>query len=445
MMKRSSPLCLAMLVACVSQEQLEQEPEILDVSVDCLGDEAEVTAIVGDDVVNVTAVYEDTTWFAVEQSPNKWEAEEAADCEGTWEIELTVVNAFARTSSTTLYWPVVEPDTDGVEPPYGTTAGGQEVVISGDDLELAEVVLFGSEVATILSATEEGLVVLTPAHEAGSVDVSVEATGNVGVLEQAFTYHQDAEGLSSSFGLLTLYLYDPAWFSIGSGYDQLETYGPFVDVGMAFLEPTEPANTYIGAMPEPGSCVWDGYEFLPWAPSSYVLIWNQVPESYVLTTDDWVYSMVLEDVNPDDWLGQVFDVEIPVDNEALPAQTLQQTASIPSQPIMSADWQSLNPVAWGADIELSWTDYGLDGLEYTVYAINSNHDVLSEYYCTAAASDELVIVSWDELTGTIDTNQLAAFVVHWRFWEDTRTEFVHDRSHFWGRGFLDIYTRHPLQ
>lgn len=75
-----------------------------------------------------------------------------------------------------------------VFPFFGAPAGGTEVTISGTNLESAETVLFGLNPATIMSATEDTLVVQAPAGSAGSVDVVVTTRYGTATALGGFVY-----------------------------------------------------------------------------------------------------------------------------------------------------------------------------------------------------------------------------------------------------------------
>jgi hypothetical protein len=75
-----------------------------------------------------------------------------------------------------------------VFPFFGAPAGGTEVTISGTNLESAETVLFGLNPATIMSATEDTLVVQAPVGSAGSVDVVVTTRYGMAMALGGFVY-----------------------------------------------------------------------------------------------------------------------------------------------------------------------------------------------------------------------------------------------------------------
>ena len=86
------------------------------------------------------------------------------------------------------YTYVAPPTIAGVDPPNGPTAGGQEVTISGTNLNGTTSVTFGGTAATITGKTATTVTALTPARAAGAVNVVVTATGGSVTAAGAYTY-----------------------------------------------------------------------------------------------------------------------------------------------------------------------------------------------------------------------------------------------------------------
>jgi hypothetical protein len=80
----------------------------------------------------------------------------------------------------------------GINPPAGHIAGEQTVQIAGKHFrtDIGYVVYFGNAKASAVSIkSTEMLIVTTPQHEAGAVDVTVRADdGNAFLMKQAFKY-----------------------------------------------------------------------------------------------------------------------------------------------------------------------------------------------------------------------------------------------------------------
>jgi hypothetical protein len=123
-----------------------------------------------------------------------------------------------------------------VDPPSGSTAGGDTLVIRGEGFKEEMEVRIGGKKATVDQWSVEELTVFSPsAQSAGSVDVVVLFEGEEALLPEGFVYFQDASGLASGFGLLNRTFYTGGyWAGVennASGF-------------FAFLE--EPQDIHIG-------------------------------------------------------------------------------------------------------------------------------------------------------------------------------------------------------
>ncbi len=81
------------------------------------------------------------------------------------------------------------PTLDSITPTSGTTAGGTEVTLTGQNYGSLQSVVFDTSNATIISSTNTQIVVDTPAHAAGPVNVTITAA-NVATFNNAYTYVQ---------------------------------------------------------------------------------------------------------------------------------------------------------------------------------------------------------------------------------------------------------------
>ncbi|MCU1350713.1 MAG: Ig family protein, partial [Acidobacteria bacterium] len=107
------------------------------------------------------------------------------------------------------------PNITTVQPSAGSVAGGTAVTISGSKFDLPAgfacilpcpgKVFFGGVEATVRELTNSQIIVLTPAHAAGTVDVVVRTgDGRTATAANAYTYSATAE---SSYALLLLPIY----------------------------------------------------------------------------------------------------------------------------------------------------------------------------------------------------------------------------------------------
>ncbi|MCC6381549.1 MAG: IPT/TIG domain-containing protein, partial [Dehalococcoidia bacterium] len=103
-----------------------------------------------------------------------------AHAAGGVHVQVWVGSVGSATSSADLFTYTGGPAVAGVNPSSGSTAGGTVVTVSGSGFTGATAVTFGGTAGSALSVTSDTrLVVTTPAHAAGTVDVVVWV-GSVG-------------------------------------------------------------------------------------------------------------------------------------------------------------------------------------------------------------------------------------------------------------------------
>jgi len=101
-----------------------------------------------------------------------------------------------------------ELDIATVNPPYGTTAGGSEVVIAGGPFDSSSVVYFGGEVAGVSSISGSSITAISPASDAeGIKSVAVITDTHGGKLDDAFEYFEDGTGMAGAIGSVFWYDY----------------------------------------------------------------------------------------------------------------------------------------------------------------------------------------------------------------------------------------------
>lgn len=109
---------------------------------------------------------------------------------GVVDVVVRTLNGVATLSQSFTYVAVGgAPTITDIEPDSGLTTGGTEVTISGTNLQTAQSVAFGDVIVTdidIISSTRVDVV--TPAHNAGPVDVTITTAGGQATVENGFTF-----------------------------------------------------------------------------------------------------------------------------------------------------------------------------------------------------------------------------------------------------------------
>lgn len=94
-------------------------------------------------------------------------------------VNITVVNpdGASSTSYADQFTYIAAPTVTSVSPNQGSVAGGTSVTLMGTNLSAASEVKFGDTVANITASAASWITVTTPAHAAGTVDVTVTTAG----------------------------------------------------------------------------------------------------------------------------------------------------------------------------------------------------------------------------------------------------------------------------
>lgn len=96
---------------------------------------------------------------------------------------VTAVVLGSSASATNVPPPVI----NSAEPKTGTTMGGTSVTLTGENLGGLSSISFGNSPATIISHSDSQIVVKTPSHEAGQVDINITA-GHTATFKNMYTY-----------------------------------------------------------------------------------------------------------------------------------------------------------------------------------------------------------------------------------------------------------------
>ncbi len=144
---------------------------------------------------------------------------------------------------------------DGLDPAFGTDAGGSRVTIIGGPFDNLQEVTFAGQPATIISNTSNEVVVDTPASATdGWVDVHAVTSEGLSLSPAQFQYWEDGAGLNGAVGAVEWYAYvggywaDPQPQPYGFGQAFFTT--PMSEgFGQAFFSPTLDSCTlnYAGA------------------------------------------------------------------------------------------------------------------------------------------------------------------------------------------------------
>ena len=114
---------------------------------------------------------------------------------GTVDVTVTAAGGTSATSAADQFtYYVLAPTVTAINPTTGPTPGGTTVTVTGTNLDGATMVLFGGTAATILSDTATTIVVASPSHAVGTVDVTVTTAGGASATSSAdqFTYYVPA-------------------------------------------------------------------------------------------------------------------------------------------------------------------------------------------------------------------------------------------------------------
>jgi hypothetical protein len=108
----------------------------------------------------------------------------------------TVTPSITGTSTAVTVSTTAGPTIGMIQPNVGFTAGGQNVVIDGTNLSGAISVTFGGVPATITASSPTTILVVTPPHAPGAVDVVVHVTAGTATSTAGFLYSANIPTLS---------------------------------------------------------------------------------------------------------------------------------------------------------------------------------------------------------------------------------------------------------
>ncbi len=168
-------------------------------------------------------------------------------------VNVVVTTSAGSLTLTGAYRYISAPVITSILASSGTTAGGQSVTITGTNLSNATSVTFGGLPAPMTANTATSIVVITPAHAAGAVDVVVTTAGGSGTSTSGYTYTVVA--LAAPAGLnaraVTPSQVDLTWNAVSGAtsyqVDRMEANGGFTHIATpsstAFSDTSRPVNT----------------------------------------------------------------------------------------------------------------------------------------------------------------------------------------------------------
>ena len=180
----SNDLTLAMTKASAGQYQVSYSPFYVDTPsplptitkiIPTSGPDTGGTLvdIVGTDLTGASIDFGGTagTGLTVDPSGNLATVTSPAHTAGPAPVTITTP-AGTSNAATFLFTPPGAPTLTGIDPTEGPETGGTLALLTGNNLAGTTGVDFGGSAATIITATDTALLVTTPAHPAGTVDVT---------------------------------------------------------------------------------------------------------------------------------------------------------------------------------------------------------------------------------------------------------------------------------
>ena len=454
-------MLLLSLIACEELSLLTlfmdpADPEFISVAMECAEDELSLVALVDSEVeasnLVVELYEEDGDLFEAvfplndlnqaDGQVTRWSASAEHDCDDSLNVDWTVWTIQETSATTASRYPEGAPEVEPLDPPWGSTLGGDVVAIDGEWLdEVVSIILDGQETPTWWDG--DTLVFETPAHEAG--EVSVEIVGEHGSTWETFTYYPDQTGQVRGIGNMGLSFYSEDLLGYDSAYGAVD--GPFAQFEVLMHEPTDPANTWWGRHPEVGECEWSSGEGTTLTPvGSYLGLEDLDGDlgQFALVTSESTGTYYLLSEADESWAGTTFELSWNESLEDLPAMSVGlTTAAMPGSPNLG--WEAAEDWPKGEDVVLDFVpDADLVGAYVAWFVTTSGNGVLDSASCMHDATGGELTLPWDELTAAADPDAAARIYLRVSYWNDEEIVLPHDRSVFWSRGVTTIWYRLEL-
>ena len=151
------------------------------------------------------------------------------------------------------------------------------------------------------------------------------------------------------------------------------------------------------------------------------------------------YYYVESDIDPADWSGQDFDLELVEGNASMPPMVVPDGALLPLLPdTTSFDWQNADTVIFGEDLSFTWSATSAQRVWWTVYP-GRGTTALANFSCMADATTGSLTIPWDQVTEGVDTSGMNSFIVRLGFHEDAQVPLDHDNSSVWAIGEVNYW------
>lgn len=379
----------------------------------------------------------------------RWATTLDHDCDDPLVLAWSAYTTMGTEAHTATRYPLSAPEVEGLTPPYGSTAGGDPVRLTGPWLDEVTEVRIGGTPATLLGADAAGLELETPPGTAGPVDVVLSGEGGETTLPGAFRYHEDRSGQVRGIGNFTLAFNVDALVGYDSPYGSVD--GPWAQFELLMHEPQAVEDHWWSRWPAPGECgisEFGGLEAV--SVGNYVDVVDAEGDlgAFAMVTREAgsTYFMLAGDVTAADWADTRFDLSWPDDLEDLPAMSVPggiSTAPVPDA--LSVDWTVATALTRGDDLPITFIpEEDLHMVMVTPYVTRSNASVLGTFSCMEDASGGDVSIPWDVLMAGVDPAQAAQVYLRLDLYRDQPITLPHDHSVLWAMGVNTMWFRFEL-
>lgn len=317
----------------------------------------------------------------------------------------------------------IQPEIDSIDPNWGTTAGGTEVVLEGVFGEDATVRMGGVEADNKSVQTKRGILVFfTPeVGDAGVVSIVLESGGESAKLEDSFTYFADGTDLVGAIGSV-------AWVDIVGNY-WVDT--P-VDFGYGFFVPVIPAEfewskLYAGGQDECESSK-GGYTYNPSLEAFEMGSGSSVTLSSGAKTIDMPWSASDAQFGADEVVASQFAANSSYDlsetnfsGAEIPEFTVSGILDTPGSFSVSAPAiQGNNAPSVSQNFSVAWSGGSAgDGVLLTLQMMNSAGTTVEESVTCALRDDGAFNVPGGTFKGWAANRQLNIFVSRYKLAQAT--------------------------